>query len=64
MDKILDMIAHWSPFGQGLFFFLILILVFATFNNVCRLGVVLVRGWPACNCQLPMAEEEEKPCSQ
>jgi hypothetical protein len=28
------------------------------------LGVVLMRGWPACNCQLPMAEEEDKPCSQ
>lgn len=60
MDHILNMMEKWNPIGQWLFLFFIVVMVFATFNNVFRLGVVLFRGWPACQCQLQLAEDDEE----
>lgn len=46
MDKLLDIIAKWDHFGQGLFLFLIVCLVIGGIVKLCKLGVVLFRGWP------------------
>jgi hypothetical protein len=49
MDKILDMIAHWSPFGQGIFFLIVLSGIFAFFQQIFFYIVVLFQGWPKNN---------------
>jgi len=46
MDKLLDIIAKWDHFGQGLFLFLIFCAVLASINFAVKMLVVLFRGWP------------------
>lgn len=60
MDKLLSMMGLWHPFLQWLFLVFIVMVVFATVNNLFRLGVVLFRGWPQCVCQMAYAEEIEE----
>ena len=58
MDKLIDAFCKWEPFGQGLFLLLIAILVVSGLVNICKLGVVLFRGWPPACC-----EEDDDCCT-
>ena len=57
MDKILDMIAKWEPFGQGIFFIIVVCCLLTTINYAVKMLVVLFRGWPLCECQTEDSEE-------
>lgn len=62
MDKILDMMAGWNPFGQGLFFLIVLFAFQVFFKQLAYLGLVLFRGWPPKGTPsiAALTEEEEK----
>lgn len=45
-EKILEMIAKWEPFGQGVFFVFLVLVALSVVLMVARYAVVLFRGWP------------------
>ena len=55
MEKILDMIAQWSPIGQGIFFLIVIGGVFSLIKQLAHYTVSLFRGWPP-----EQHDEEEK----
>jgi hypothetical protein len=57
MDKLLDIISKWEPFGQGLFFLLLAGMVIGGVCALARYFVALFRGWPPSGT--PMPEDEE-----
>lgn len=46
MEKILEIISHWNPMVQVIFFLLVLFLLIATFLSFVKYVVILFRGWP------------------
>lgn len=54
MEKMIDMIGKWEPFGQGIFFLMVIGITSGTISELWKHCVVLVRGWPNQN------EEEEE----
>ena len=53
-NRILDMMGRWSPEGQGIFMFLMVLIGLGFSYNVLKLIIVFFRGWP----------EPEKKCHQ
>lgn len=49
MTAILEMIAGWNPFGQAVFFLILLGLIFVFLHRAMFFVTVLVRGWPPEN---------------
>jgi len=53
MEKILDMMRAWPPFGQGVFLLLVIGMLLQFASSAIHSSVALVRGWPppsACSC--------------
>lgn len=46
MNVILEIISNWHPIGQGLFFLILLSLIFVFLHRAMFFLTVLIRGWP------------------
>jgi hypothetical protein len=46
MDKLLEIIQHWPPIGQGIFMLVVLCVLCATIAAPFKYLAVCVRGWP------------------
>jgi len=60
MQGLFDLMARWSPIGQGLFMLLLVFLAVALVANVFKYLAVMVRGWPPAHCEVEYEEEVEE----
>ena len=56
MDRFFEMVNGWTPFGQGLFFTVVLFFLCMLIVDVMKYIAVMLRGWPQDE---PQEEEEE-----
>jgi hypothetical protein len=61
MDKLIDAFCKWEPLGQGIFLFLMAILLMAATINIFKFVVVLFRGWPPCE---DCCDEDDDCCDE
>lgn len=54
MDQIFDMMKTWTPFGQGFFLFLMVVIFVSAILHTFKYFVALFRGWP------PVEDKEEE----
>lgn len=46
LNKVFDMMARWSPEGQGIFLLLMVLIGLGFTYSVFKLIIVFFRGWP------------------
>lgn len=54
MKEFFDIISKWEPFGQGLFFVIVICSLLGSVNYIFKMLAIVIRGWP------PVYEEDEE----
>ncbi len=59
MDRIFDMMAHWTPLGQGIFFLMVMGAILYTFRRLLFYIAVIINDWPPCTCCDKMVKNKD-----